>query len=41
VHGAELVGLAPEAAFNRFPTTIPLRGYATIEQALQSRALTQ
>ena len=40
VRGAELVGLAPEAAFDRFPTNIPLRGYATIEQSLQSRART-
>jgi glutamate formiminotransferase len=41
VRGAELVGLAPEAAFDGFPKTIALRGYATIEQALQSKALTQ
>jgi glutamate formiminotransferase / 5-formyltetrahydrofolate cyclo-ligase len=41
VRGAELVGLAPEAAFDGFPATIALRGYATIEQALQTRALTQ
>jgi len=40
VHGAELVGLAPEAAFDGFPTDIPLRGYATIEQSLHSRAHT-
>jgi glutamate formiminotransferase / 5-formyltetrahydrofolate cyclo-ligase len=40
VHGAELVGLAPEAAFAGFPDDLPLRGYATIEQSLQSRART-
>jgi glutamate formiminotransferase len=40
VQGAELVGLAPEAAFDGFPADIPLRGYATIEQSLQKRALT-
>ncbi len=34
VAGAELVGLAPEAAFTRFPHDIPLRGYATIEDSL-------
>jgi glutamate formiminotransferase / 5-formyltetrahydrofolate cyclo-ligase len=34
VHGAELVGLAPEAAFDDFPQDIPLRGYATIEETL-------
>jgi glutamate formiminotransferase len=39
VQGVELVGLAPEAAFDQFPTEIPLRGYATIEQALHRRAL--
>jgi glutamate formiminotransferase len=37
VHGAELVGLAPEAAFDQFPTDILLRGYATIEQTLHQR----
>jgi glutamate formiminotransferase / 5-formyltetrahydrofolate cyclo-ligase len=41
VRGAELVGLAPEAAFDGFPANVELRGYATIEQSLQSRALTQ
>lgn len=40
IHGAELVGLAPEAAFDRFPDDIPLRGYATIEQSLHRRAHT-
>lgn len=37
---AELVGLAPEAAFDQFPKEIPLRGYATIEQTLHRRAHT-
>jgi glutamate formiminotransferase len=32
--GAELVGLAPRAAFAGFPADLPLRGYATIEDAL-------
>lgn len=36
--GAELVGLAPEAAFEGFPDDIPLRGYQTIEDALQRHA---
>ncbi|MGZ4175422.1 MAG: glutamate formimidoyltransferase [Solirubrobacteraceae bacterium] len=40
VAGAELVGLAPEAAFDRFPPDIPLRGYATIEESLHRRAHT-
>jgi glutamate formiminotransferase len=40
VGGAELVGLAPEAAFDRFPRDIPLRGYATIEQTLHRHART-
>jgi glutamate formiminotransferase / 5-formyltetrahydrofolate cyclo-ligase len=40
VRGAELVGLAPEAAFEAFPTDIPLRGYATIEQTLHRHAHT-
>ena len=40
VRGAELVGLAPEAAFTNFPSDIPLRGYATLEQSLHSRAFT-
>ncbi len=34
VAGAELVGLAPGAAFEGFPEDLPLRGYATIEDAL-------
>jgi len=38
VHAAELVGLAPEAAFDQFPTDIPLRGYATIEETLHRHA---
>jgi glutamate formiminotransferase len=38
VQGAELVGLAPEAAFEQFPQDIPLRGYATIEQTLHRHA---
>lgn len=40
VAGAELVGLAPRAAFEGFPADVPLRGYATIEDALQSRGNT-
>ena len=40
VAGAELVGLAPEAAFDGFPQDIPLRGFATIEQSLHRRART-
>jgi glutamate formiminotransferase len=32
--GAELVGLAPKAAFEAFPQQVPLRGYATIEDTL-------
>ena len=36
--GAELVGLAPRAAFEGFPADIPLEGYATIEEALARRA---
>jgi hypothetical protein len=32
--GAELVGLAPRAAFERFPQQIPVRGYAIIEDTL-------
>jgi glutamate formiminotransferase len=31
---AELVGLAPRAAFDCFPANIPVRGRATIEDAL-------
>ncbi|HET8977940.1 MAG TPA: hypothetical protein VFN87_07270 [Solirubrobacteraceae bacterium] len=38
--GAELVGLAPRAAFEGFPEDVPLRGYATIEDALQRRPRT-
>jgi glutamate formiminotransferase / 5-formyltetrahydrofolate cyclo-ligase len=37
VAGAELVGLAPEAAFSGFPSSVPLRGYATIEDSLHQR----
>jgi len=40
VQGAELVGLAPEAAFHQFPPDIPLRGYATIEETLHRHAHT-
>jgi glutamate formiminotransferase len=40
IAGAELVGLAPRAAFDGFPDTVPLRGYATIEDSLQTRART-
>ncbi len=40
VAGAELVGLAPQAAFIGFPDDIPLRGYATIEDSLQTRLRT-
>ena len=35
---AELVGLAPAAAFDGFPAALPLRGYQTIEDALARRA---
>lgn len=38
--GAELVGLAPRAAFEGFPEDLPLRGYATIEDALAQRGHT-
>ncbi len=38
--GAELVGLAPEEAFEGFPRDLPLRGYATIEDSLHRRAAT-
>lgn len=38
--GAELVGLAPRAAFEGFPSDVPLQGYATIEDALAQRART-
>ncbi len=40
VAGAELVGLAPQAAFTDFPAAVPLRGYATIEDALHRHAST-
>jgi glutamate formiminotransferase len=40
VAGAELVGLAPRAAFADFPDGVSLRGYATIEDALHRRART-
>jgi glutamate formiminotransferase / 5-formyltetrahydrofolate cyclo-ligase len=40
VAGAELVGLAPQAALDEFPQDVPLRGYATIEDSLQHRART-
>jgi len=40
VKEAELVGLAPEAAFDQFPPDIPLRGYATIEETLHRHAHT-
>ena len=38
--GAELVGLAPRAAFAGFPEDLHLRGYATIEDALAEGART-
>ncbi len=38
--GAELVGLAPRAAFDGFPADLPLRGYATIEETLAQRGHT-
>jgi glutamate formiminotransferase len=37
---AELVGLAPAAAFDGFPADLTLRGYQTIEDALARRANT-
>jgi glutamate formiminotransferase len=40
VKEAELVGLAPEAAFEGWPDEIPLRGYATIEETLHHHAHT-
>lgn len=40
VAGAELVGLAPEAAFDGFPDDVELRGYATIEDSLHRSART-
>jgi glutamate formiminotransferase/glutamate formiminotransferase/formiminotetrahydrofolate cyclodeaminase len=36
ITGAELVGLAPRAALEGFPAQVPLRGRATIEDALQA-----
>jgi glutamate formiminotransferase len=39
VAGAELVGLAPKAAFDDFPADVALRGHATIEDALHRRGL--
>jgi glutamate formiminotransferase / 5-formyltetrahydrofolate cyclo-ligase len=41
VKGAELVGLAPQAAFDGFPDDVALRGYATIEEALQTAGRTE
>lgn len=42
VASAELVGLAPEAAFERFPEDLPIRGFSPerhrLENALRSRA---
>ncbi len=38
--GAELVGLAPKAAFDGFPADLKLRGYQTIEDALARLANT-
>ncbi|MGA2012742.1 MAG: glutamate formiminotransferase [Solirubrobacteraceae bacterium] len=40
VAGAELVGLAPRAALERFPAEVPIRGHATIEDALHQHAHT-
>ena len=37
VAAAELVGLAPRAAFDGFPSEIEVRGRATIEDALGAR----
>lgn len=34
---AELVGLAPRAAFDGFPTDLPISGFATIEDKLDQR----
>jgi glutamate formiminotransferase/glutamate formiminotransferase/formiminotetrahydrofolate cyclodeaminase len=39
VAATELVGLAPKAAFDGFPTGVPLRNERTIEDALQSAGL--
>src|SRR6202042_2436669 len=38
--GAELVGLAPVAAFDGFPDDLTLAGYATIEDRLAQRLRT-
>lgn len=38
--GAELVGLAPQAAFAGFPENLPLRNRRTIEEALAARKQT-
>lgn len=38
--GAELVGLAPQAALDDFPLEVPLRGVATIEETLARHART-
>jgi glutamate formiminotransferase / 5-formyltetrahydrofolate cyclo-ligase len=35
---AELVGLAPRAAFEGFPQDVPIRGFATIEETLARSA---
>ena len=40
VAGAELVGLAPEAALREFPSDVALTGRATIEDALAARSHT-
>jgi glutamate formiminotransferase len=40
VLGAELVGLAPQAAFADFPDDVALRGYQTIEDSLHRRGRT-
>jgi glutamate formiminotransferase len=39
VAATELVGLAPKAAFDGFPTGVPVRNKRTIEDALQSAGL--
>jgi glutamate formiminotransferase len=39
IDGAELVGLAPAAAFEGFPPDVPLAGYETIENALARRSV--
>ena len=38
VQEAELVGLAPEAAFVGFPEHVPVRNRATVEDALLASA---